>query len=43
MDEAKTYQRIGKFVVCFQSIESRIPEIGWLILDPDRKVIPHMG
>ena len=40
MDEAKTYQRIGEFVVCFQSIESRIREIGWFILDPDRKDWP---
>jgi hypothetical protein len=40
MDEAKTYQRIGEFVVCFQSIESRIREIGWFILDPGRKDWP---
>jgi hypothetical protein len=40
MDEAKTYQRIGELVVCFQSIESRIREIGWFILEPDRKYWP---
>jgi hypothetical protein len=40
MNEAKTYQLIGEFIVCFQSIESRIREIGWFILDPDRKDWP---
>lgn len=40
MDEAKTYQRIGEFVVCFQSIENKIREIGWFILDPGRKDWP---
>lgn len=40
MDEAKTYQRIGEFIVCFQFIESQIREIGWYILDPGRKDWP---
>lgn len=37
MDQAKAYQRIGEFVVCFQSIENQIREIGWFILDSGRK------
>lgn len=36
-DTAKIYQRIGEFVVCFQWIEDRFRQIGWLILDPTRK------
>ena len=31
---------IGEFVVCFQEIENRFREIGWLILDPHRRVWP---
>ena len=40
MDEARTSQRIGEFVVSFQSLENRIREIGWFILDPGRKEWP---
>jgi hypothetical protein len=36
----KIYQRIGEFVVCFQWLENRFREIGWLILDPHRKEWP---
>jgi hypothetical protein len=39
-DEAKTYRRIGEFVVSFQWLENRIREIGWLVLDPGRKKWP---
>ena len=41
MDEARTSQRIGEFVVSFQSLENRIREIGWFILDPGRKESPE--
>ena len=30
----KIYQRIGEFVVCYQWLENKFREIGWLILDP---------
>jgi len=39
----KLYQRIGEFVVCFQWIENKFREIGWLILDPMRKQWPPMS
>jgi hypothetical protein len=39
----KLYQRIGEFVVCFQWIENKFREIGWLILDPMRKQSPPMS
>jgi hypothetical protein len=39
----KLYQRIGEFVVCFQWIESKFREIGWLILDPMKKEWPPMS
>ena len=42
MDEDKIYQRIGEFVVSFQWLENRIREIGWFILDPNRKNWPPM-
>ena len=42
MDEDKTYQRIGEFVVLFQWLENRVREIGWFILDPKRKNWPPM-
>lgn len=32
----RIHQRIGEIAVCFQSMESRIREIGWLLLDPHR-------
>lgn len=34
--ENNIYKRIGEFVVCFQWIENKLREIGWLILDPER-------
>ena len=40
MNTDKLYQRIGEFVVSFQWIENMLREIGWLILDPDRKEWP---
>lgn len=36
----KIYQRIGEFVVCFQWLENRFREVGWLILDPYRREWP---
>jgi len=42
-NEDKLYQRIGEFVVCFQWIENKFREIGWLILDPMRKKWPPMS
>ena len=36
----KIYQRIGEFVVCFQWLEDLIRQIGWFIIDPERKVWP---
>ena len=39
-DQHRIYQRIGEFVVSFQWIENRIREIGWFILDPERKNWP---
>ena len=39
-DEDLVYQRIGEFTVSFQWIENKLREIGWFILDPDRKVWP---
>lgn len=39
-DEALVYQRIGEFTVSFQWIENKLREIGWFVLDPDRKNWP---
>jgi len=39
----RVYQRIGEFVVCFQWIEDKFRQIGWLILDPMRKEWPPMS
>lgn len=39
-DQGLTYQRIGEFVVLYQWLENRLREIGWFILDPDRKHWP---
>lgn len=41
--EEKIYQRIGEFAVCFQWIENKLCEIGWLILDPERSEWPPKG
>jgi hypothetical protein len=40
VDTDKIYQRIGEFVVCYQWLEHKFREIGWLILDPWRKEWP---
>lgn len=40
MDQDKVYQRIGDFVVSFQFLEDLIRQIGWLLIDPARKVWP---
>lgn len=42
-EEARIYQRIGEFAVSFQWIENKLREIGWFILDPDRKEWPPRG
>lgn len=39
-DQSKIYQRIGEFVVSFQWLENLIREIGWFVLDPERKNWP---
>jgi hypothetical protein len=39
-DLDRMYQRIGEFVVVFQSIEVRVREIGWLLIDPQRRSWP---
>lgn len=38
--EALVYQRIGEFTVSFQWLEHKLREIGWFIVDPDRKNWP---
>lgn len=40
LDTDKVYQRIGEYVVCFQWIEDKFRQIGWLILDPMKKEWP---
>lgn len=40
MDIDTIYRKLGEFVVSFQWLENRFREIGWLILDPDRKHWP---
>lgn len=40
MNESLVYQRIGEFAVTFQWLEHKLREIGWFILDPDRKNWP---
>jgi len=39
-DESKVYQRIGEFVVSFQWLETKLREIGWFIIDPERTIWP---
>lgn len=41
--EGLVCQRIGEFVVSFQWLENKLREIGWFILDPDRKEWPPKG
>ena len=43
LDQSAIYQRIGEFVVLYQWIENRLREIGWFILDPDRREWPPRG
>lgn len=42
-DESLVYQRIGEFAVSFQWLENKLREIGWFIMDPDRKDWPPKG
>lgn len=42
-DEDLVYQRIGEFTVSFQWLENKLREIGWFIMDPDRKDWPPKG
>ena len=37
---ALAYQGIGEFVVAFQWVEDLYRQIGWLILDPERRAWP---
>lgn len=39
----KAYRSIGQFVVTFQWIENKYREIGWIIIDPERKNWPPMA
>jgi hypothetical protein len=39
-DEDLVYQRIGEFEVSFQWLETKLREIGWYILDPQRSKWP---
>lgn len=41
-DIDQAYQSIGEFVVAFQWAENKYREIGWFILDPERKHWPPM-
>jgi hypothetical protein len=38
----ETYQAIGEFVIVFQWVENLYRQIGWFILDPERKQWPPM-
>lgn len=40
MDEKQIYRRIGELAVSFQWIENLVRQIGWFILDPQRKNWP---
>jgi hypothetical protein len=42
-EEELVYLRIGEFTVSFQWLENKLREIGWFILDPDRKEWPPKG
>jgi len=42
-DETIVYQRIGEFAVSFQWLENKLREIGWFIMDPERKDWPPKG
>jgi len=39
---AALYQSIGRFVIAFQQLENTYREIGWYVLDPERKNWPPM-
>jgi len=43
IDEGLVYRRIGEFAVSFQWLENKLREIGWFIMDPDRKDWPPKG
>lgn len=40
LDADAVYRKIGEFVVCFQWVENKLREIGWLIVDPHRQEWP---
>ena len=42
-DVALTYQALGEFVILFQWVENLYRQIGWFILDPDRKQWPPLA
>lgn len=39
-NEALVYQRIGEFTVSFQWLENKLREIGWYVIDPNRREWP---
>lgn len=39
-DGALVYQRIGEFTVSFQWLENKLREIGWYVIDPNRRDWP---
>lgn len=40
MDISHIYQRVGEFTISYQFIEHQLRQIGWFILDPNRKIWP---
>ena len=40
MDIEVIYKNLGEFVVSFQWLENLFREIGWFIMDPERKYWP---
>lgn len=43
IDKGLVYQSIGEFAVSFQWLENKLREIGWFIMEPDRKDWPPKG
>ena len=41
MDADGIYRELGKFIVCFQSLENILEQIAWRILDPEWKNDPR--
>ena len=39
---AAAYQALGEFIIIFQGVEDLYRQIGWFILDPERKIYPPM-